>query len=357
MFRLEQPGDENYETSYTYRALLPAQDILKGNGLFQFNHEQRVLFNDETLLTANLELKPSTAETFERELPNERLLHTVAIKAGVFLMGYPDLNTGLIDTRALQEEIPHMVRLTKDFYMCKYEVTNAQYAIFLNDIGVGSDAKCPASTVYSAAQHSGEILVKEKPTGWPDSYIIGVKWDGSKWIPVPGYENYPLVCVSWNGADEYAHWVGGSLPTEAQWEYAETSTVYSFGNDANELGDYAWYEGNRKASVAGPNGYNRTHEVGTKKPNQWGLYDMHGNVSEWCLDQKGAKYGLNDSQLSTIVVDPKGGDNGDRIARGGAWTKIGQTSTNTDECRSVYRFYHSATACNHLVGFRVIFER
>jgi formylglycine-generating enzyme required for sulfatase activity len=93
------------------------------------------------------------------------------------------------------------------------------------------------------------------------------------------------------------------LPTEAQWEYAcraGTTTTYSYGNSAD--GNYMWYDSNSNS---------KTHVVGTKQPNLWGLYDMHGNVSEWCLDWYGTlSYG----------TDPKGSSSGsNRVKRGGSW--------------------------------------
>jgi formylglycine-generating enzyme required for sulfatase activity len=97
------------------------------------------------------------------------------------------------------------------------------------------------------------------------------------------------------------------LPTEAEWEYAcraETETAYSF-KEVDKLGDYAWYYANSEA---------HTHPVGQKKPNDWGLYDMHGNVYEWCQD-----YWYDDYPANS-VADPKGPDNGKyRVLRGGSW--------------------------------------
>jgi serine/threonine protein kinase/DNA-directed RNA polymerase subunit RPC12/RpoP len=110
-----------------------------------------------------------------------------------------------------------------------------------------------------------------------------------------------------------------SLPTEAQWEYAcraGSTSAYCFGNDEKQLGDYAWYDGN--------SGY-KTHPVGTKKANAWGLHDMHGNVREWCEDWFG-DYPQN------AVVDPTGAAY--RVCRGGGWFSY------AGYCRSAYRFNH-----------------
>ena len=109
------------------------------------------------------------------------------------------------------------------------------------------------------------------------------------------------------------------LPTEAEWEYAcrsGTTTAYGFGDDASRLGDYGWFSGNSDSS---------THPVGEKKPNAWGLYDMHGGVYEWCQDWYG-------DYPSGSATDPTGATSGSfRVLRGGGW------SNGARYCRSAYR--------------------
>ena len=126
------------------------------------------------------------------------------------------------------------------------------------------------------------------------------------------------------------------LPTEAEWEYAcraGTTTAYSFGDDKSSLGDYAWYSENSRGNL---------NEVATKKPNPWGLFDMHGNVFEWCEDwHEGSLSGGN---------DPKGPSAGsDRVFRGGNWYYDGPS-----DCRSAYRSYYRPTDRNATLGFRIV---
>ena len=236
-------------------------------------------------------------------------METVFIKGGTFMMG--------------EGTTQHQVTLTQDFYMGKYEVTNAQFCEFLNDKGIGSDGK------YITADYGSQTLIK--------TYQWGVIYSDNKWAPQSGYDDYPVVNVTWYGANEYAKWIGGSLPTEAQWEYAcraGSTTAYSFGDDSDSLGDYAWYSGN---------GSSKTHPVGQKKSNAWGLYDMHGNVWEWCAD-------WYDSYSTTAVTDPTGPTGGSyRVLRGGSW------GSDASYCRSAFRDYADPVSYRNFNGFRVCF--
>lgn len=164
-----------------------------------------------------------------------------------------------------------------------------------------------------------------------------MNYENGTWKPQDGKDDFPVVCVTWYGAKAYADWVGGSLPTDAQWEYAcraGTTTTYSFGNDNSELGTYAWFRSNSDE---------KTHEVGTKAPNSWGLYDMHGNVNEWCAD-------WFDYYSDDAVTDPTGPATGSfRIARGGSYTG------NPQMCSSAYRLNRKPDEINTTYGFRVVF--
>ncbi len=252
-------------------------------------------------------------------------IEKVFIKAGTFMMGSPETEPGRGD------ETLHQVTLTQNFYMSKYEITNAQYAEFLNDAGIGSSGQTWTSG-------GTQTLIKE--------HERGVKYEDGAWKPQNGYENYPVVNVSWYGADEFARWIGGSLPTEAQWEYAcraGTETIWSFGDDEGELGDYTWFGGESGNSEG------VSHEVGTKKPNRWGLYDMHGNVAELCSDTgNGGDYPNGDA----AVVDPgRPKDNYYSYAH----LRGGHFFSHVKGTRSASRGIQPFNQPLAWVGFRVIF--
>ena len=161
---------------------------------------------------------------------------------------------------------------------------------------------------------------------------------------------HPVEGVSWREAVEFCSKLSAlpaeraagrvyRLPTEAEWEYAcraGTKTEYSFGDSDSKLGDYAWY---------GENSGSKTHAVGGKQPNAWGLHDMHGNVWEWCRDSH-APY------PSGNVTDPSGPASGAiHVIRGGGW------SVTSEFCRSAYRsMFVPSFRVYYLGGFRVCLD-
>ncbi|MCP4402319.1 MAG: formylglycine-generating enzyme family protein [bacterium] len=155
--------------------------------------------------------------------------------------------------------------------------------------------------------------------------------------------NYPVEGISWNDVQKFLQKVNARveqemyrLPSEAEWEYAAragTETVYSFGNDMNSLGEYAWYS---------KNSGDTTHPVGQLKPNIWGLYDMHGNVGEWCHDWYDATYYSHSPK-----ENPPGPASGSgRVSRGGLWFSLDRG------CRSALR--GTAGLQGGDLGFRLV---
>jgi formylglycine-generating enzyme required for sulfatase activity len=159
-------------------------------------------------------------------------------------------------------------------------------------------------------------------------------------------DDLPVENVSWEDVQEFVKKLNEKegadkyrLPSEAEWEYAcraGTQTRYSFGNDESKLGDYAWY-----LDSSG----NKTHPIGQKQPNFWGLYDMHGNVWEWVQDRWHDNYESAPSDGSTW----EDGDSSSRVYRGGCW------GVRARFCRSAVR-RHDPVRGNKRVGFRLLRE-
>ena len=200
--------------------------------------------------------------------------------AGTFTMGSPEDELGRKDG-----ETQHQVTLSKPFWMGKYEVTQAQYEALTGEnpsLFKGDNLPVDQVSWYDAVDFCSKLTEKEKAAGrLPAGYVY-------------------------------------SLPTEAQWEYAcRAGMTTAFNNGKNiptegqaeeepcpNLDEVGWYWYNSDET---------THPVGLKKPNAWGLYDMHGNVDEWCLDWKG-------DYPDSAVTDPEGPESGlFRVKRGGSW--------------------------------------
>jgi sulfatase modifying factor 1 len=255
----------------------------------------------------------------------------VNIPAGSFIMGSP---TGEVDR--FSDEGQYQVTLST-FRMSKYEITNSQYAAFLNAKNIGSDGK------YAAGAYPTQALIYASS----GSFDWGLHYNTNKWEPVAGYENHPVINVTWYGATEFATYAVGALPTEAQWEYAcraGTITPFNTGNFlTNWQANYNWaypYNGGDNTVTTYPG---KTQAVGTYSANAWGLNDMHGNVWEWCSDWYG-------TYPTTAQTNPTGAASGSyRVYRGGSWI------THARDCRSAIRYgYYPDLNGNYFVGFRVV---
>ncbi|MBF0225380.1 MAG: SUMF1/EgtB/PvdO family nonheme iron enzyme [Desulfobacterales bacterium] len=224
----------------------------------------------------------------------------VLIPAGAFNMGSPDTEKVRYDN----EGPVHKVTLDA-FYMAKYEVTNSQYVKFLNDVG----KRGPSGQQWFETEQEDST---SKISGTAGNFNVKA-----------GYEKYPVVNVSYYGAEAFVKWLAGktgkniSLPTEAEWEYAcraSSSTPFYFGNclstnQANYDGNYP-YEGCDKGKyIQAP------VKVGSYAKNDFGLYDMHGNVWEWCLDFYDSNYYKNSPEKNPM--GPSSGSS--RVLRGGSW--------------------------------------
>ena len=218
----------------------------------------------------------------------------VRIPSGSFMMGS--------DNGDSDEKPVHQVTISNDFWMGKTEVTQGQW----------------------------KAVMGSSPSAMSD---LGQEFFG---------DNKPVVRVSWDDAQDFVRKLNAKnegtyrLPTEAEWEYAcraGSTTKYSYGDGDGSLGSYAWY---------GSNSGNKPHEVATKQPNAWGLYDMHGNVWEWCEDWFGSYSG-------NAQTDPRGSSSGsNRVLRGGGW------HADAVNLRSAYRSRYTPSLRNYDLGFRVV---
>lgn len=270
-------------------------------------------------------------DTYQFTTKNSTNIQTALIPAGTFTMGSP-----LSEVNRNSNEAQHSVTLSA-FRMSKYEITNAQYAAFLNAKSIGSNG------LYSAGAYPTQTLIfaSSGSSDW------GLHYTGSQWTPVTGYENAPVINVTWYGAAEFATYVGGTLPTEAQWEYAcraGTTTPFSTGDFLTNLhANYNWaypYNNGTNTVTTPPS---KTQPVGTYAANTYGLYDMQGNVTEWCADWWYATY-PTDAQ-----TNPAGAATGSaRVFRGGSW------DTMAKYCRSAFRDYNVPSGNFSSVGFRVV---
>jgi formylglycine-generating enzyme required for sulfatase activity len=241
---------------------------------------------DMTQETLTLNLEPLLGEKGTK-------MKFVLIPAGEFIMGSGSGEAG----RQTDEGPVHKVKISKPFYMGVYEVTQKQYVAIMGD---------------NPSQFAGS--------------------------------NNPVEQVIWNDAIKFCKKMSTitkniiTLPTEAQWEYAcraGISTAYCFGDESSLLSDYAWYKDNSRG---------KTHPVGQKKPNAFGLYDMHGNVWEWCQDWYDKNYYKKCSYL-----DPENTQNASyRILRGGSWFSVAYG------CRSAIRDGAYPDGWIDIGGFRVV---
>jgi len=256
-------------------------------------------------------------------------IQTSFITGGIFTMGSP--NT---EVNRNTDETQFEVYLSFEFRMSTYDITNAQYAAFLNAKGIGSNG------VYAAGAYPTQTLIYANSS-------MGLTYSGSQWIPVTDYENNPVINVTWYGATEYATYVGGTLPTEAQWEYAcraGTTTPFNTGSClTNTQANYNWTYPYSTCTNTVTTYPGKTQPVGTYAPNGYGLYDMHGNVWEWCSDWYG-------TYPTTDQLNPTGAATGSgRVIRGGSWYRSAQY------CRSAFRRYGYPYGYDYDIGFRVVF--
>jgi formylglycine-generating enzyme required for sulfatase activity len=280
-----------------------------------------------------LEKIPGTDITFEM----------VPVRSGKFTMGSPESEAGRSGDEGPQHEVE-----VQAYWMGKCEVTWDEYALW----GLGSDKfrRQVRNIDPTANDKVADAITQPTPPYADMSFGMGK-------------DKRPAICMTQLAAKMYCKWLSAKtgryyrLPSEAEWEYAcraGSTSVYSFGDDASKLAEYAWFAGNSEKKY---------HIVGQKKPNAWGLFDMHGNVSEWVIDgYKGDSYAEGaDKVLKNPVVAAK--ETYSRVVRGGSWRdkppslrsayreRSGPSWTEQDPQNPQSIWYHTDA---DFVGFRVI---
>ena len=240
------------------------------------------------------EMKPY-AELIEH---SREKIPMVPIPGGTFLMGSPRREKG----RGKDEGPQHEVTLSP-FWMASHEITWNAYEIWMSDTDIlRREALGIKATQRDAVASEFQL---SKPTPPYTDMTFGM-----------GKRGYPAICMTQHAARTFCQWLTAKtgryyrLPTEAEWEYAcraGTTTAYHFGDKPGPLGEYAWFLDNSEEKY---------QKVGQKKPNPWGLFDMHGNVSEWVLDQHlpGA-YGEHTAKNPLVIPSTLY----PRVVRGGSW--------------------------------------
>ena len=289
------------------RAKSKYEELLTLNPNDPFAKRQISLCNATNTGANNNQPATTSSSSASKMLQGVKLLY---IKGGTFTMGSPESEP---ERKPDDRETQRRVTLS-DFYLSEKEITNEQFCRFLNA------NKIPKNGMGNVSGFGKQLLVEAYDK-------TGVYYKGGEWHPAPGKPDYPVMFVTWFGAKAYCDWAGGRLPTEAEWEYAcraGTTTPFNTGNNittaqANYNG-LSPYNGN-----ATGRSMNRTQPVGSYAPNAWGLYDMHGNVWEWCGD-------WFENFNTVAVTNPKGPTSGsNRVLRGGSYYR------SATDCRSAHR--------------------
>ncbi|MFN9435888.1 MAG: formylglycine-generating enzyme family protein, partial [Planctomycetota bacterium] len=297
------------------------------------------------------EAQDSTSTQALKTITNRIGMKLVLIPKGTFQMG-SKLSPKEVDQRYpgknekyYEDETPHQVVLSQSFYMSIHEVTVGQFRNFVEAEKYETEAETDAEGGWGYDQSTKNFSQTPKYT-----------WR------IPGFvkdDNHPVVNVSWNDAVAFCRWLSRvegreyRLPTEAEWEYscrAGSSGEFSFGDDAEQLvgfGNVADATLKRhfpnfiNDTVSSSDGLLFTSRTGSYQSNEFGLYDMHGNVWEWCSDWYG-------EYPRSSVTDPAGPATGSyRVYRGGGWGNAAAS------CRSAYRGRYTPSSRSISLGFRI----
>ncbi|MDP2984378.1 MAG: formylglycine-generating enzyme family protein [Candidatus Latescibacter sp.] len=226
----------------------------------------------------------------------------------------------------------HMVTVSS-FQMSEAEITNSQYCAYLNAAKASGDITTTSSIVTGAkGTYNGQIYMYLSDI-FNSNNRCWITYSNNVFSVASGHENWPVVYVTWYGSKAFSEYYGWDLPREAEWEYAcRGGKQYIYGTD----------DGSKDKANYWNNGPNHPVNVKSYPKNPFGLYDMSGNVWEWCSDWYG-------SYSASPTTNPIGAQTGTKhVLRGGSW--IG----NVSNCRSAIRLSYDPVSGDFVVGFRVV---
>lgn len=318
------------------------------------------LYLSTNVLAGSLEKATQTKNPHVKVIKNSIGIELIQVQSGEFLMGgqssaekvvneFPDSK---VIAATLSDEYPqHRVRISKPFFLGKYEVTVGQFRQFTQDTGYKTEAEIDGTGGWGYNSETRKSEGRRQQFNWQNTGY-------------PQTDKFPVVNVSYNDALAFLAWLSAKegkhyrLPTEAEWEYANragTKTLYSNGNDPKQIPKFARstdvtlhpdfaHVQDLEVSPDDPTAF--PVNVGSYAPNPWGFYDMHGNAWEWVSDWYSDSYYAHSS-----LVDPQGPSTGDvRVRRGGGWNSFPVW------LRSSFRNINTPSSRCVNLGFRVALD-
>jgi formylglycine-generating enzyme required for sulfatase activity len=304
-FALDEEKTKEYEESLRYWG-----SHIKLKALMAYGHEKSAANSKFSFANVDvdklLQVSPRVIRAANEPIQQKQISQDITSLPPDFNLEMVDIHAGKFNMGSNENEKPIHEVIVPAFQIGKYPVTQAQYKAVMGN---------------NPSRFSGN----------PQNPVESISW-----------LNAQAFC------ENLSQLTGKNyrLPTEAEWEYAcraGTKTLFSFGDDKEQLGDYAWFDGNSN---------NTTHPVGEKRPNPWGIYDMHGNVWEWCADQHHENYVNKPDNIrengSLAWLDSDITNQSSIIRRGGSWYR------DPLACSSAYRGRSVAAIRNNDLGFRVV---